>query len=357
MGIFNKLKNMFKEKNIDLEEEQVSSESNKEENLSSKKSSSETKNKSKEKNNVKKYEKGLTKSREGFVSKLVNLTNKYDKINEDFFEELEEILIMADIGVNTVMEFMDKLRLRVRNEKIEDPEILKEVIVDELFIIYVNDEVLVNKINFAETGPTVILFVGVNGVGKTTTIGKIAYKLKEEGKKVLLVGADTFRAGAIEQLKDWSQKVNVDFCSKEEGSDPSSVVYDGVSKAISEKYDVVLVDTAGRLQNKVNLMKELEKMNKVVSSLIEGGAHETLLVLDATTGQNGISQAKSFKEITNITGIVLTKLDGTAKGGIVLAIKEEVGLPVKYIGLGEAKDDLEVFDIEKYIYGLFKDMM
>ena len=357
MGIFNKLKNMFKEKNTDLEEEQVSSESNKEENLSSKKSSSDTKKKSKEKNNVKKYEKGLTKSREGFVSKLVNLTNKYDKINEDFFEELEEILIMADIGVNTVMEFMDKLRLRVRNEKIEDPEILKEVIVDELFIIYVNDEVLVNKINFAETGPTVILFVGVNGVGKTTTIGKIAYKLKQEGKKVLLVGADTFRAGAIEQLKDWSQKVNVDFCSKEEGSDPSSVVYDGISKAISEKYDVVLVDTAGRLQNKVNLMKELEKMNKVISSLIEGGAHETLLVLDATTGQNGISQAKSFKEITNITGIVLTKLDGTAKGGIVLAIKEEVGLPVKYIGLGEAKDDLEVFDIEKYIYGLFKDMM
>ena len=357
MGIFNKLKNMFKEKNTDLEEEQVSSESNKEENLSSKKSPSETKKQDKKKNNVKKYEKGLTKSREGFVSKLVNLTNKYDKINEDFFEELEEILIMADIGVNTVMEFMDKLRLRVRNEKIEDPEILKEVIVDELFIIYVNDEVLVNKINFAETGPTVILFVGVNGVGKTTTIGKIAYKLKEEGKKVLLVGADTFRAGAIEQLKDWSQKVNVDFCSKEEGSDPSSVVYDGVSKAISEKYDVVLVDTAGRLQNKVNLMKELEKMNKVVSSLIEGGAHETLLVLDATTGQNGISQAKSFKEITNITGIVLTKLDGTAKGGIVLAIKEEVGLPVKYIGLGEAKDDLEVFDIEKYIYGLFKDMM
>ena len=357
MGIFNKLKNMFKEKNTDLEEEQVSSESNKKENLSSKKSPSETKKQDKKKNNVKKYEKGLTKSREGFVSKLVNLTNKYDKINEDFFEELEEILIMADIGVNTVMEFMDKLRLRVRNEKIEDPEILKEVIVDELFITYVNDEVLVNKINFAETGPTVILFVGVNGVGKTTTIGKIAYKLKEEGKKVLLVGADTFRAGAIEQLKDWSQKVNVDFCSKEEGSDASSVVYDGVSKAISEKYDVVLVDTAGRLQNKVNLMKELEKMNKVISSLIEGGAHETLLVLDATTGQNGISQAKSFKEITNITGIVLTKLDGTAKGGIVLAIKEEVGLPVKYIGLGEAKDDLEVFDIEKYIYGLFKDMM
>ena len=213
------------------------------------------------------------------------------------------------------------------------------------------------KINYAENGPTVILFVGVNGVGKTTTIGKLAYNLNNEGKKVLLVGADTFRAGAIEQLKEWGEKINVDFFSTEEGSDPSSVVFDGVTRAKNENYDVVLVDTAGRLQNKVNLMKELEKMNKVISSLIEGGAQETLLVLDATTGQNGISQAKSFKEITNITGIVLTKLDGTAKGGIVLAIKEEVNLPVKYIGLGETKEDLQVFDIEKYIYGLFKDFM
>ena len=231
------------------------------------------------------------------------------------------------------------------------------MIVDELFIIYVNDQVLTSKINYAEEGPTVILFVGVNGVGKTTTIGKLAYNLKNEGKKILLVGADTFRAGAIEQLKDWSEKIDVDFFSKKEGSDPSSVVYDGVLKAKEDNYDVVLIDTAGRLQNKVNLMKELEKMNKVITSLINDGAHETLLVLDATTGQNGISQAKSFKEITNITGIVLTKLDGTAKGGIVLAIKESVNIPVKYIGLGETKEDLQVFDIEKYIYGLFKDFM
>ena len=264
---------------------------------------------------------------------------------------------MADIGVNTVMNFIDRLKDRVNKEKIENTELLKEIIVDELFIIYVNDDVLVDKINYAESGPTIILFVGVNGVGKTTTIGKLAYNLKNEGKKVLLVGADTFRAGAIEQLKEWGEKVDVDFYSKDEGSDPSSVVYDGVTKAKDENYDVVLIDTAGRLQNKVNLMKELEKMNKVISSLIEGGTHETLLAIDATTGQNGISQAKSFKEITNITGIVLTKLDGTAKGGIVLAIKEEVKLPVKYIGLGERKEDLQVFDIEKYIYGLFKDFM
>ena len=305
---------------------------------------------------VKVYEKGLSKSREGFVSKLANLTNKYKKITDEYFDELEEILIMADIGVKTVMDFMDRLRSRVKSENITDPSDLKEIIVDELFIIYVNDEVLSNKIKYNENGPTVILFVGVNGVGKTTTIAKIANKLKDEDKKVLLVGADTFRAGAVSQLQEWSEKVGTGFFGKEE-SDPASVVYDGIVKAKEENYDVVLVDTAGRLQNKVNLMKELEKMNKVIDSLIDGGASETLLVIDATTGQNGISQAKAFKEITNITGIVLTKLDGTAKGGIVLAIKEEVGIPVKYIGLGERKEDLQVFDIEKYIYGLFKDMM
>ncbi len=303
------------------------------------------------------YEKGLTKSREGFVSKLIGLTNKYKKITDEYFDELEEILIMADVGVNTVMSFMDRMRDRVRKEGINSPDELKEIIVDELFIIYVNDQVLSSKIHYREDGPTVILFVGVNGVGKTTTIGKLANKLKSEGKKVLLVGADTFRAGAVAQLDEWAKKIDVGFYGKEEGADPASVVYDGIVKAKEEKYDIVLVDTAGRLQNKVNLMKELEKINRVIDSLITGGADETLLVIDATTGQNGISQAKSFKEITNITGIVLTKLDGTAKGGIVLAIKEEVGVPVKYIGLGEGKDDLQVFDIEKYIYGLFKDMM
>ena len=264
---------------------------------------------------------------------------------------------MADIGVNTVMNFIDRLKKRVKHENITDTEYLKEVIVDELFIIYVNDEVIVNKINYSETGPTIILMVGVNGVGKTTTIAKLAHKEKEKGKKVLLVAGDTFRAGATAQLKEWSERLGVDFVGKEEGADPSAVVFDGVTKARDENYDVVFVDTAGRLQNKVNLMKELEKMNRVISNIIENAPHETLLVLDATTGQNGISQAKNFKEITNITGIVLTKLDGTAKGGIVLAIKEEVNIPVKYIGLGETKDDLEIFDIEKYIYGLFKDMM
>ena len=310
----------------------------------------------KEVEEINSYDKGLEKTREEVTSKLNLLNKKYRKINDEYFEELEEILIMADIGVNTVMKFIDKLRKRVKHENIVDSDDLKEIIVDEMFIIYINNEVIVNKINYAESGPTVILFVGVNGVGKTTTIGKIAYKLKNEGKKVMLVAGDTFRAGAIEQIKEWGERTDTTVISSE-SKDASSVIYDALEKAKKEDYDVVLVDTAGRLQNKVNLMNELEKMNRVIGNLVEGGPHETLLVLDATTGQNGISQAKNFKEITNITGIVLTKLDGTAKGGIVLAIKEEVGIPVKYVGLGEQKEDLKVFDIENYIYGLFKDLV
>ena len=304
-----------------------------------------------------KYDKGLEKTRKEFSDKLNSLNKKYKKVNSEYFEELEEMLIMADIGVNTVVSFMERLVDRAKKEKIEDPEQLKELIVDELFIIYVNDEILVNKINYNSNGPTVILFVGVNGVGKTTTIAKIAKKEKDLGKKVLLVAGDTFRAGAIEQLQEWSQRLDIDIEYGKEGSDPSSVVYKGVERAKNDNYDLVLIDTAGRLQNKVNLMNELEKINRVIGNFIEDAPHETLLVIDASTGQNGISQAKSFKEITNITGIVLTKLDGTAKGGIVLAIKEEVNIPVKYIGLGEKPEDLETFDIEKYIYGLFKEMM
>ncbi len=397
MGLFSKIKNMFKKDNKEevineqIEEEKVTEseveveetpeieeehvevkkeepkhveektepkkEVKAEEKTEPKKEVKKEEKKEEVKESVKVYEKGLTKTRENFVSKLINLTNRHNKVDEEYFDELEEILIMADIGIDTVMSFMDRLRKRVRSENIEDLEYLKEVIVDELFIIYVSDEVIVNKINFAETGPTVILFVGVNGVGKTTTIAKIAAKLHDEGKKVMMVAGDTFRAGATEQLKEWAQRTDSVFVGKEEGADPSSVIFDGLEQAVKDNIDVVLIDTAGRLQNKVNLMKELEKINKVIGKVVEGGPHETLLVIDATTGQNGISQAKAFKEITNITGIVLTKLDGTAKGGIVLAIKESVGIPVKYIGLGERKEDLQVFDIEKYIYGLFKDMM
>ena len=322
MGLFDKFKNIFKKE---------------------------------EKEEVQIYDKGLEKTRNNFLDALTALNKRHYKVDDTYFEELEEILIMADIGVNTVMDIIDKLKTRVKKENIQTSDKLKEIIVDEMFIIYVNNDIIVNKINYAQTGPTVILFVGVNGAGKTTTIGKIAYKLKNEGKKVLMVAGDTFRAGAVDQLKEWAQNINVDIVYKE-NADPVSVMYDGVLKAKEENYDVILIDTAGRLQNKVNLMKELEKVNKVIGKLIENAPHETLLVVDATTGQNGISQAKSFKEITNITGVVLTKLDGTAKGGIVLAIKEETGIPVKFVGLGERKEDLRVFDIEKYIYGLFKGM-
>ena len=305
---------------------------------------------------VKKYDVGLEKTRNEFVSKLSLLGIKYNKVSEQYFDELEKILISADIGVNTVFNFLYKLRARVKKENISDTKYLNEVIVDELFIIYVNNENLTDKINYNENGPTVILVVGVNGVGKTTTIAKLAYKFKNMGKSVMMVAGDTFRAGATEQLKIWSEKVGTSFYGKE-NIDPAGVIYDGISKAIENNNDIVLVDTAGRLQNKVNLMAELEKINRVIGKLIPNAPHETLLVIDATTGQNGIMQATEFKKITNITGIVLTKLDSTAKGGIVLAIKESVGIPVKFIGLGEKMTDLENFDIENYIYGLFKDLL
>ncbi len=303
---------------------------------------------------VSEYEKALDKTRENFVSKLNILGIKYNKVTDEFFDELEELLITADIGVNTVLKFMDKLKIRVKEENIIDFAYLKEVIVDELFLIYVDNDILTNKININVNGTTVILVVGVNGVGKTTSIAKLAYKFKNQGKSVMLIAGDTFRAGAVEQLKEWSDRVGVDFYSSN-SKDPASVVYDGLKSATESKTDIVIIDTAGRLQNKVNLMKELEKINKVIGNFVNEAPQETLLVIDASTGQNGINQAKSFKEITNITGIILTKLDGTAKGGIVLAIKDETGLPVKYVGLGEKMEDLVDFDIEKYIYGLFKD--
>ena len=310
-----------------------------------------------EKESIEIYDKGLTKSRSTFSSRLLDLAKRYSKIDEEYFEELEEILINADIGVNTVMNFMDKLRKRVKDEKITDPNFLKEVIVDELFIIYVGGALLSTNLNRNETNPTVYLFVGVNGVGKTTTIAKLALKEKEKNRKVLLIAGDTFRAGATKQLQEWAERIGVDFYGKSEGVDPASVIYEGLEYAINNDIDTVLIDTAGRLQNKTNLMMELEKINRVIKKVINRSPDETLLVIDATTGQNGISQAKAFKEITDLTGIILTKLDGTAKGGIVLAIKEEVNLPVKYIGLGETAKDLQEFDIEKYIYSLFKDFM
>jgi len=325
MGLFSKIKNAFSGKDKSKQEE------------------------------IKNYDKGLEKSRREFVSQLSNLSKKYKNIDDNYFEELENILIMADIGVNTVMTFVDRLRDRVKKEKITDSNVLKEIIVDELFIMYVGNNIIDSKIHMAQDGPTVVLFVGVNGVGKTTTIGKLASMYKEKGKKVMLVAGDTFRAGAIEQLIEWGEKTDTKVISGN-SKDPSSVIYDALEIAKKDNYDMVMIDTAGRLQNKSNLMEELAKINRVIKKVIPEAPHETLLVIDATTGQNGISQAKSFKEITDISGIVLTKLDGTAKGGIVLAIKEEVNVPVKFVGLGEGVSQIETFDIEKYIYGLFKDL-
>ena len=341
MGLFSKLKSVFSK-----QEEVKESLDNNEIKV--------TKEQKEELKETEKYVDGLSKSRDNFVNKLSILGIKYTKISEDFYDELEEILITADIGVNTVMDFVNRLRKRVKEEHIEDFEYLKEVIVDELFMIYVGNDILSSKLNIKNDELNVILFVGVNGVGKTTSIAKIANKLKKDGKKVLLIAGDTFRAGAVNQLEEWASRLNVGFYG-DDRTDPSAVIYDGLNKAKEENYDVVLVDTAGRLQNKSNLMKELEKMNRVIGEIVPGNPVETLLVIDATTGQNGISQAESFKEITNITGIVLTKLDGTAKGGIVLAIKELVDIPVKFVGLGEKEDDMIPFDIEKYIYGLFKE--
>ena len=323
MGLFSKFKNVFKKE---------------------------------DKKDLKIYDKGLEKTRNEFISEISVLGHKFHKVNDEYFDELESILIKADIGIHTVMSFLDRLKKRVKEENITDTEYLKEVLIDELFMIYVEGESLIDKINMQADGPTVILMVGVNGVGKTTTIGKLANFYHNNGKKVMLIAGDTFRAGAVPQLEEWAKRTDSLFVGKE-NADPASVIYDGLNKAKEEKTDIVLIDTAGRLQNKVNLMNELEKINKVIGKIIPNAPHETLLIIDATTGQNGISQALGFKEITNITGLVLTKLDGTAKGGIVLAIKEEVNLPVKFVGLGEGIDDLKSFDIEEYIYGLLKDLM
>ncbi|WP_374720543.1 signal recognition particle-docking protein FtsY [Parageobacillus toebii] len=303
-----------------------------------------------------KFKQGLSKTRDSFAGRVNDLIARYRKVDEEFFEELEEILISADVGVNTVMELVDELKMEVKRRNIQDPKEMKAVISEKLVEIYRGDDDAKAELNIQENGLTVILFVGVNGVGKTTTIGKLAHKLKSEGKTVMLAAGDTFRAGAIEQLEVWGERVGAEVIKQSAGSDPAAVIYDAIQAAKARNVDVLLCDTAGRLQNKVNLMKELEKVKRVIEREIPGAPHEVLLVLDATTGQNAMSQAKIFKEVTNVTGIVLTKLDGTAKGGIVLAIRNELHIPVKFVGLGEKMDDLQPFDPEQYVYGLFADL-
>lgn len=301
-----------------------------------------------------KYKIGMAKTRSGVLSHLKELFDSSSVIGDDLFDELEEIFIMADIGVDTVVKMISHLRERVEINRISDVEELKELLIDQLFKVYVKDTIVSSNLNIKSDRLNVVLFVGVNGVGKTTTIGKVAYEYIRKGKKVLLVAGDTFRAGAINQLRIWAERVGAEFYSKDEGSDPSSVMFDAIDYAKKHNIDIILCDTAGRLQNKTNLMKELEKIHKVIGREVVDAPHETLLVIDATTGQNGLTQAKIFNEVATITGIVLTKLDGTAKGGIVLAIRDELDIPIKYVGLGEKMDDLEHFDIEEYIYGMFE---
>ncbi|PKE22394.1 signal recognition particle-docking protein FtsY [Macrococcoides caseolyticum] len=304
-----------------------------------------------------KFREGLEKSRENFQNKLNDLLAMYRTVDEDFFEALEEMLIQADVGFNTVMDLVESLRMEAKRRNITETADLREVIVEKIVEIYEQEDDKLQEMNIQEDGLTVILMVGVNGVGKTTTIGKLAHRYKGQGKKVMLAAGDTFRAGAIEQLQVWGDRVGVEVIKQSEGSDPAAVMYDAIGAAKNRGADILICDTAGRLQNKANLMTELEKVKKVLSRAVPGAPHEVLLALDATTGQNALVQAKAFKEVTDVSGIVLTKLDGTAKGGIVLAIRNELHIPVKFVGLGEKLDDLQPFDAESYVYGLFADMI
>ena len=305
-----------------------------------------------------KYVAGLERSNSTFSDRINELAARFREINDEYFEELENILIMSDVGVSMVMKIVEEIKNEVRLQNITDPKEINEIIVDKMFVIYANDSVMTTKINYAEEGLTVILMVGVNGAGKTTTIGKLANRIvNDEGKKVMVAAGDTFRAGAIDQLAVWAQRVGVDIVKGKEGGDPSAVVFDALKQAKEKNVDVLICDTAGRLQNKVNLMNELEKMNRIIKREVPDAPHETLLVIDATTGQNGVSQAVEFSKITDVSGLVLTKMDGTAKGGIVLSIKDQLNIPVKFIGLGESVDDLQEFDLDQYIYGLCKNLV
>ncbi|RKN86554.1 signal recognition particle-docking protein FtsY [Paenibacillus ginsengarvi] len=298
-----------------------------------------------------KFKDGLSKTRSAFVEKVEELILRRKKIDEDFYEELEEILIGADVGVNTVLELIEQLRTEVRKRKIENPADLQPILSEKLVGMMQGGED--NRLHMNENGLTVYLFVGVNGVGKTTAIGKLAHRFKSQGKKVLLAAGDTFRAAAIDQLEVWGQRAGVDVIKQSEGSDPAAVMFDAIQAAKMRGVDVLLCDTAGRLQNKTNLMDELNKIYRVIRREIPDAPHETLLVIDATTGQNALNQAKLFGEKTGVTGLVLSKLDSTAKGGIVIAIRNELNIPVKLVGLGEKIDDLEDFDSNQFVHALF----
>ena len=298
-----------------------------------------------------KYNRTLKKTRTGFAARLNEFFANFRRVDEEFFEELEEMLILSDVGVNVATQLTEDLRYEARLENVKKTEDLQRLIIEKLVDIYEKDDVYKEQINFQD-GLTVMLFVGVNGVGKTTSIGKLAHKYKQEGKKVMLVAADTFRAGAVAQLVEWGRRVDVPVVTGAEKADPASVVFDGMEKALAEGVDVLMIDTAGRLQNKDNLMAELEKIGRIIKRVVPEAPHETLLALDASTGQNALSQAKEFSKITPLTGLILTKLDGSAKGGVVLAIRQELDIPVKLIGFGEKIDDIGEFHSEEFMQGL-----
>lgn len=298
-----------------------------------------------------KYNRTLKKTRTGFAARLNEFFANFRRVDEEFFEELEEMLILSDVGVNVATQLTEDLRYEARLENVKKTEDLQRLIIEKLVDIYEKDDIYKEQINFQD-GLTVMLFVGVNGVGKTTSIGKLAHKYKQEGKKVMLVAADTFRAGAVAQLVEWGRRVDVPVVTGAEKADPASVVFDGMEKALAEGVDVLMIDTAGRLQNKDNLMAELEKIGRIIKRVVPEAPHETLLALDASTGQNALSQAKEFSKITPLTGLVLTKLDGSAKGGVVLAIRQELDIPVKLIGFGEKIDDIGEFHSEEFMQGL-----
>ena len=298
-----------------------------------------------------KYNRTLKKTRTGFAARLNEFFANFRRVDEEFFEELEEMLILSDVGVNVATQLTEDLRYEARLENVKKTEDLQRLIIEKLVDIYEKDDVYKEQIDFQD-GLTVMLFVGVNGVGKTTSIGKLAHKYKQEGKKVMLVAADTFRAGAVAQLVEWGRRVDVPVVTGAEKADPASVVFDGMEKALAEGVDVLMIDTAGRLQNKDNLMAELEKIGRIIKRVVPEAPHETLLALDASTGQNALSQAKEFSKITPLTGLVLTKLDGSAKGGVVLAIRQELDIPVKLIGFGEKIDDIGEFHSEEFMQGL-----
>ena len=300
-----------------------------------------------------KYNRSLKKTRTGFAARLNEFFANFRRVDEDFFEELEEMLILSDVGVNVATQLTEDLRYEAKLENAKKPEDLKRVIIEKLVDIYEKDGIYNEKINFQDD-LTVMLFVGVNGVGKTTSIGKLAYKYKNQGKKVMLVAADTFRAGAVAQLVEWGRRVDVPVVTGPEKADPASVVFDGMERAVSEDVDILLIDTAGRLQNKDNLMAELEKIGRIIKRVVPEAPHETLLALDASTGQNALSQAKEFSKITPLTGLILTKIDGTAKGGVVLAIRQDLDIPVKFIGFGEKVDDIGEFNSEDFMRGLLE---